>query len=75
VRINQIRALIQTEEDNKKFTALVIELNELLEAREHRSAEDSKRDPLCAVPAQGGGFQRLTNWILKLFLAPKQNER
>jgi hypothetical protein len=47
VRINQIRALIQTEEDNKKFTALVIELNELVEAREHRSAEDSKRDPLC----------------------------
>jgi hypothetical protein len=25
-----------------------------------------------AVPAQGGGFQRLTNGILKLFLAPNK---
>ena len=50
-RMNQICLLIQTEKNPQRFTALVRELNELIDARERRFAEDSKRDPLLRPPS------------------------
>jgi hypothetical protein len=48
--MNQICVLMQTEKDHERFTALVKELNELLDAKERRFAEDCKRDPLLCAP-------------------------
>lgn len=45
-KINQLCILIQTEEDHGRLSALMHELNELLEQKELRFKEDAKKDPL-----------------------------
>lgn len=45
-RMNQLCAQIQDEKDPSKFSALVEELNELLEKKERRFREDGRKDPL-----------------------------
>ena len=45
-KMNQLCILIQTEKDQVRLTALLTELNELLEQKELRFKEDAKKDPL-----------------------------
>ena len=45
-RMNQLCMLIQNERDPDKFGEFVRQLNELLEEKERRFAEDQKKDPL-----------------------------
>lgn len=42
--------LIQTEQDPSRFTALMLELNELLERNERRLADDGEKDRNSNLP-------------------------
>jgi hypothetical protein len=45
-KLTQLCILIQSEKDPVRFTALVQELNALLEKKEQRFIEDQSKDPL-----------------------------
>jgi hypothetical protein len=45
-RMNQLCILLQSEKDSEKFSALVQELNNVLETKERRFLDDLKKDPL-----------------------------
>jgi hypothetical protein len=45
-QMNQLCVLLQSENDPEKFSALLQELNNLLEKKERRFLDDLKKDPL-----------------------------
>ena len=44
--MNELCAQIQVERDPRKFTVLITALNELLEAKERRLAENLRKQPV-----------------------------
>jgi hypothetical protein len=45
-RMNQLCVVLQSENDPEKFSALLQELNNLLDKKERRFLDDLKKDPL-----------------------------